>query len=73
MCVFIVCRSARYWSVKCKCKFVVWRKMKGRIKKMRPFIFFFYLISGEIALLYVIVFVLSLLPVVLGDKFFCAL
>ncbi len=40
---------------------------------MRPFIFFFYLISDEIALLYVIVFVLSLLPVVLGDKFFCAL
>ena len=73
MCVFVVCKSTRYWSAKCKCKFVVWRKMKGRIFFMRPFIFSFYLISGEIALLYVIVFVLSLLPVVLGDKFFCAL
>jgi len=72
MCVFVVCNSTRYWSAKCKCKFVVWRKMKGRIK-MRPFIFSFYLISDEIALLYVIVFVLSLLHVVLGDKFFCAL
>ena len=72
MCVFVVCNSTRYWSAKCKCKFVVWRKMKGHIK-MRPFIFSFYLISNEIALLYVIVFVLSLLHVVLGDKFFCAL
>lgn len=72
MCVFVVCNSTRYWSAKCKCKFVVWRKMKGHIK-MRPFIFSFYLISDEIALLYVIVFVCSLLPVVLGDKFFCAL
>ncbi len=72
MCVFVVCKSTRYWSAKCKCKFVVWRKMKGHIK-MRPFIFSFYLISDEFALLYVIVFVRSLLPVVLGDKFFCAL
>lgn len=38
-----------------------------------PSFFFFYLISDEIALLYVIVFVRSLLHVVLGDKFFCAL